>query len=81
MKVCRDTYTHCELNIHVYHKNAYKYEYTVNLLYTETRYEDKIHYNDNLTDTKPSLERWQIIRFYVRIMYLIIQETYNLDIC
>ena len=41
----------------------------------------KIHYTDNLTVMKLSLKRWQLIRFYVRIMYLIIQETYDLDIC
>ena len=41
----------------------------------------KNHYNDNLTDTKPSLKMWQLLRFYVGKMYLIIQETYDLDIC
>ena len=53
---------------------------TVNPLYTDTRY-DNIHYNGNLTDRNPLLKRWHLIRFYVRIMYLIIQETYDLDIC
>ena len=28
---------------------------TVNPLYTDTRYSDKIHYHENLTVTKPSL--------------------------
>ena len=32
-------------------------EYTDNPLYTDTRYNDKIHYNDNLTVTKPLLKR------------------------
>ena len=31
--------------------------YTDNPLYTYTWYNDKIHYNDNLTVTKPSLKR------------------------
>ena len=30
---------------------------TDNPLYTDTRYNDKIRYNDNLTVTKPSLKR------------------------
>ena len=30
---------------------------TDNPLYTDTRYNDKIHYDDNLTVTKPSLKR------------------------
>ena len=30
---------------------------TDNPLYTDTRYNDNIHYNDNLTVTKPSLKR------------------------
>ena len=33
---------------------------TVNLLYTDTRYNDKIRYNDNLAGTKPSLKRWNV---------------------
>ena len=32
-------------------------ENTDNPLYTDTRYNDKIRYNDNLTVTKPSLKR------------------------
>ena len=31
--------------------------YTVNPLYTDTRYNDKIRYNDNLNVTKPSMKR------------------------
>ena len=50
-------------------------------LYTDTRYNDRLHYNDHLTDTKPSLKRRQLVRLYVKILYLIIQETYDLDIC
>ena len=34
----------------------------MNPLYTDTRYNDKIHYIDNLNVTKPSLRRWQLIR-------------------
>ena len=30
---------------------------TDNPLYTDTRYNDKIRYNDNLTVTKPSLQK------------------------
>ena len=33
-----------------------------NPLYTDTRYTDKIRYNDNLTVTKPSLKRQQFVR-------------------
>ena len=32
-------------------------KYTDNPLYTDTRYDEKIRYNDNLTVTKPSLKR------------------------
>ena len=45
---------------------------TNNTLYTETRYNDKIRYNDNLTVTKPSLKMLQLVTKYVRILYLII---------
>ena len=37
-------------------------EYTVNPLYTDTRYNGKIRYNDNLNVTKPSLKRWEIMQ-------------------
>ena len=32
-------------------------KYTYNLLYTDTRYNNKIRYNDNFNVTKPSLKR------------------------
>ena len=35
-----------------------KKDIIVNPLYTDTRYNDKIRYNDNLNATKPSLKRW-----------------------
>ena len=35
---------------------AHMYEGTDNPLYTDTRYNDNIHYNDNLPVKKPSLE-------------------------
>ena len=41
-----------------------------NPLYTETRYNDKIRYNDFMTGTKPSLTSWQLIRNYARTFYL-----------
>ena len=34
----------------------------VNLLYTDTQYNNKIHYNDHLTSMKPSFWRWQLSR-------------------
>ena len=43
---------------------------TVNPLYNNTQKQNqnnKIHYTDNLTDTKPSLERWYLVRNYARI--------------
>ena len=40
-------------------------------LYTDTRYNDKIRYNDNLTVTKPSLKRKQLVTSYATILYLI----------
>ena len=49
--------------------------------YTDTQHNNKIYYNDSLTGTIPSLKRWQLIRNYARILYLILQETYVLDIC
>ena len=42
---------------------------TVYPLYIGTRYNDKIHYNDNLTGTKPSLKRWQLFRNNARTLY------------
>ena len=64
-------YTHKHLSFHntlsvqhIFNFNHIKFvqecpvrtEY-INPLYTDTRYNDKIHYSDNLTDTKPSLKR------------------------
>ena len=52
---------------------------THNPLYTDTRYNDKIRYDNNMTDTKPSLQR-QLVTKYARIVYLTLKETYVLDI-
>ena len=41
--------------------------FTVNRLYSNARYNDKIRQNDNLTGTKPSLKRWQFIKHNARI--------------
>ena len=41
----------------------------VNPLYTETRYNDKIRYNDNFDVTKHSLKRCQLRRNYARILH------------
>ena len=46
--------------------------YTDNTLFTDTLYNDEIRYNDNLTVTKPSLKRKQIVTNYARIVYLIL---------
>ena len=54
---------------------------TVNPLYTDIRYKDKIRYYDNLNGLELSLRRWQLIRYYARPLYLILQETYVLAIC
>ena len=43
-----------------------------NLLYTDTRYNNKICYNDNLTVKKPSLKRYQLVTNYAKILYLIL---------
>ena len=34
----------------------------INPFYTDTRYNDKISYNDNLTGTKHAQEGWQLIK-------------------
>ena len=47
---------------------------TDNPLNTDTQYNDKIHYNDNLTVTKPLLKRKQLVTNYVRILYLILKK-------
>ena len=45
---------------------------TDNPLYTDTRYNDKVRYNDNLTVTKPSLNRSQLVTNNATILYLIL---------
>ena len=42
------------------------YLYTVNPLYTNTRYNDKSRYNDNLYVPKASLNRWRLMRNYAK---------------
>ena len=42
------------------------FTYTVNLLYTDTRYNDKIRYNDNLNVTKHSLKKLRLMRNYAK---------------
>ena len=37
--------------------------------YTDTRYNDKIFYNDSLTVMKLLLKRWQLFRNYAKILY------------
>ena len=55
---------------------------TDNPLYTDIRYNDKIRYNDNLTVTKSSLKREQLVTNYARILYLILKKNpYVLYIC
>ena len=41
-----------------------------NPLYTDTLYNDKIRYNDNLTVTKPMRKRQQLVTNYARILCL-----------
>ena len=57
---------------------------TDNPLYTDTWYNDKIRYNDNLTVTKPSLMRKNYTN-YARILYLILWRNicfgYLLELC
>ena len=43
-----------------------------NPLYTDTRYNDKIHYNENLIVMKPALKRQQLVTNNVRILYQIL---------
>ena len=49
-------------------------DYTVNPLYTDIRYNDKTRINGSLNGTKLLLK-------VKRILYLIFQETYVVDIC
>ena len=46
---------------------------TVNPLYNDTRYKDKICYDDNLTGTKPSLKRGQLLDI-MSVHYIMIQR-------
>ena len=48
---------------------------TDNPFYTDTRYNNKNRYNDNLTITKPSLKRWQFVTNCARILYLILKRN------
>ena len=41
-------------------------KHTVNPLYTDTRYNDKIRYNENLNVTKPSLKKRRLMRNYAK---------------
>ena len=52
---------------------------SVNTLYTNTQYNDKIRYNDNLFIMKPSLKRWQLMTIMQE--YRNKTATYILDIC
>ena len=47
---------------------------SVSPLYTDTGYIDKISYNDNLNVTKRSLNRWQLMRNYARILHRIFKQ-------
>ena len=63
----------CSLQSNAHFFSAFIYShYTGNPLYTDTRYNDKIRYNDYLTVTKPSLKRYQLVKNYTRILYLIL---------
>ena len=45
-------------------------------LYTDTRYNNKIRYNDNLTAVKkPLLKRQHLVTNYARILYLILSRN------
>ena len=45
------------------------YLYADNPLCNDTRYNDKIRYNDNLTVAKPLLKRLQVVTNYARILF------------
>ena len=49
---------------------------SVNPLYTDTRYNDKIRYtgNENLNVTKHSLRRWQLLRNYAHTLHIILKQ-------
>ena len=48
--------------------------YTVNPLYTDTRYNDKIRYNDNLNVMKHSLRRWRLMKNYAKTLHKIFKQ-------
>ena len=54
---------------HVYEATSEEF-YTVNPHYTDTLYNDRTRYKSNLTGTKLSLKRCQLIRNYARIFIL-----------
>ena len=57
-------------------KNVYKSFYCkVSPLYTDSRYNDQIRYNNNLTGTKPSLKITVNQKLYKNIVFIILQET------
>ena len=62
----------------------YKYS-TVKRLYTDPQYNDKICYNDNLTEKKtqkkPLTKEVTFSQKFCEDIYLIPQETYVLGIC
>ena len=43
---------------------------TDNPFYPDTRYNDKVRYDDNLTVPKPSIKKWQLMRNHARILHL-----------
>ena len=47
---------------------------TVNPLYTDTRHNDKVRYNDNLNVTKPLLKRWRLMRNYAKTLHNIFKQ-------
>ena len=47
----------------------------VSPLYTDSRYNDKIHYTDNLNVTNSLLKRWQLMRNYARICFWYLLES------
>ena len=47
---------------------------TVSPLYTDTRYNDKVCYNDNLNVKKPSLKRWWLLRNYAKTLHKIFKQ-------
>ena len=50
---------------------------TVRTLYTNIRYNNKISYNDSDSLAQGEADN----KRYLRILYLILQETYVVDIC